>query len=646
MWQSTPHEIREKLPDFQELEFASGALIGSQYRIERKLGGGGMGVVYKCQDIALQRTVAIKFLQPHLASTHRGLVRLQQEARALSKLTDPSIIKVHHLSRSTDSVPPYLVMDFLEGRSLAETIKAEHPLEIDRCLRIMIAIADGLSHAHRLGIVHRDLKPANIMLVIEDGYETPKILDFGMAKILYAMDVAEQNLTRTGEVFGTPAYMSPEQALGKTVDDRTDQYSLGCMLFECLTGTTPHVGTTAMETMIRHVTEEVDRLSQASLGKRFPARLEVLVQRLLCKDPSKRYRNMDEVRDELRMILNKDPEPKSAMAESGAQSRPDRRMRLALLAIASILLVAIAAGAFIWSWRQVQSQRNLQLAAEKRQSVATLEPMPITLKMLIRGELRETPDLSDPDFSDAAASFLHYTAKHTYAENVNLHNARFSYLSDQGLAAIERMPNVRCLDLTKCEYIGDEGVKHLLKFNLLVLDLSRTNVTDAVLVILRPMKSLTSLSFADDSAITDRAMKELQYFPTLSRINLDQSSVDAKGLADIAKCKSLKYLELMHLHVSNGLAPLQALPALEDLDLSATDINDDDLKELIPIGSLRKLAIKSTGISPRGLEILKHMKQLKQISLLDALRLNKVQIDDLKRALPNCHIHCDDDDPE
>jgi hypothetical protein len=643
MWQSTPPEVRDKAPDFEALDFEPGTLIGTQYRIERKLGGGGMGVVYKCHDIALQRTVAIKFLQPHLAGTHRGLVRLQQEARALSKLTDPSIIKVHHLSRSADSVPPYLVMDFLEGRSLAEVIKAEHTLDIDRCLRIMIEIADGLSHAHRLGIVHRDLKPANIMLVLQNGRETAKILDFGMAKILYALDQPEPNLTRTGEIFGTPAYMSPEQALGKTVDDRTDQYSLGCMLFECLTGTTPHVGGTAMETMIRHVTEEVDPLSQASLGKRFSPRLEALVHRLLCKDPSRRFRNMGEVRDELHMILNKVPGYSETAADTPAAERREgaRKIHLMLMAIVVGILFGITAGAYF-----VQPQKQVQLAAEKKQRAASVEPIPVTLKMLIRGELHDVPDSSDPDFSEAAKEFLRYTEKHTYAENVCLHNERFSYLSDQGLAAIERMPNVRCLDLTKCEYIGDDGLKHLLKFKLLTLDLTRTNVTDGALITLRPMKSLVSLAFTEDSGITNRGMKELQYFPRLARIDLEKTGVDANGLADIAKCKSLRILELQHLRISNGLAALQALPDLQDLDLSGTDIVDKDLEALVPIKSLRKVAIKSTAITAGGLETLKRMRQLKQISLLDALRLNKTEIDDLKRAMPKCHIRCDADDPD
>jgi hypothetical protein len=189
-------------------------------------------------------------------------------------------------------------------------------------------------------------------------------------------------------------------------------------------------------------------------------------------------------------------------------------------------------------------------------------------------------------------------------------------------------------------------VKHLLKFKLLMLDLSRTNVTDGVLITLRPMKSLASLAFTEDSAITNRGMKELQYFPHLIRIDLEKTGVDAKGLADIAKCKSLRTLELQHLRVSNGLAALQALPDLQDLDLSGTDIVDKDLEALVPIKSLRRVAIKSTGITGAGLEIFKRMRQLKQISLLDALRLNKTQIDDLKLAMPKCHVRCDADDPD
>jgi hypothetical protein len=141
-------------------------------------------------------------------------------------------------------------------------------------------------------------------------------------------------------------------------------------------------------------------------------------------------------------------------------------------------------------------------------------------------------------------------------------------------------------------------------------------------------------------------MKELQYFPNLVRIGLSKTSVDANGLADITKCKTLKILDLQHLRIRNGLAVLQALPELQDIDLSGTDIVDSDLDALVPIKSLRKVTIKSTGITARGLETLARMQQLKQICLLDALRLNKAQIDDLKRAMPKCHIRCDADDPD
>jgi len=646
MWQTSgSEETREQVAERNALEFAPGTLIGLQYRIDRKLGGGGMGVVYKCQDLAMDRTVAIKFLQPHLASTHRGLIRLQQEARALSKLTDASIVKVHHFSRSSETAPPYLVMDFLEGKSLAEIIEAERCIELDRCLRIMIQVADGLAHAHRLGIVHRDLKPANIMLVVENGRETAKILDFGMAKILYSMDQMDEHLTRTGEVFGTPAYMSPEQTLGKTVDDRTDQYSLGCMLFECLAGTTPHVGTTAMETMIRHVTHDVDPLSQASLGKKFPARVETLVHRLLSKDPSKRYLSMEEVRDELFRALNKTPECSDTRVLAGTVVPGKHSKAMKIIVLSTGLLMVCAVGIGFLSVQQSREQAK-HAAAEQVLHSQPATPYPVTLKMVIRGQLHEAPDPTDPYFADAASSMLRYTADHMYAEKVALKRGRFAYLTDQGLAAIQRMPNVRDVELTRCEYIGDQGIKHLLKFNLRSLDVSFTSVTDGVLAILRPMKSLESLSFVDDGAITNAGMKELQYFPHLWCLNLDRTSVNSQGLADIAKCKSLKVIKLNHLNVAGGLSELQALPVLGILDLSSCDIHDQDLKALVPMSRLRNLSLKSAQITEKGLETLKRMKQLKHMSVFNVSGINKAQIDDLQKALPNCHVRCDEDDPE
>jgi TolB-like protein len=269
---------------------SKGDLIAGKYRIVDEIGRGGMGIVDKAEDIVLQRTVALKFLPAQWTADPEARERFVHEARAASALDHPNICNIHEIGEAADD-RMYIAMAFYEGESLREKIK-QGPLKQEEALGIAIQAATGMAKAHQKGIVHRDIKPANL-LVTSDG--VVKVVDFGLAKL-----AGQVKLTREGTTVGTVAYMSPEQAKGEAVDQRTDIWSLGVVLYEMLAGGLPFKGDYE-QTLIHSILErEPERLSR--LRKDLPAGLENIVFKALAKKPADRYQSMDELVEDLRSV--------------------------------------------------------------------------------------------------------------------------------------------------------------------------------------------------------------------------------------------------------------------------------------------------------------------------------------------------------
>lgn len=226
-----------------------GGIFADRYEIIARLGGGGMSTVYKARHTHMDKIVAIKVLQTNVGNTAESIKRFQLEAKATSKLEHPNVISIFDFGVNEDG-RPYMVMEYLEGVSLSDLLDKKGRLPVNGLKEIFVPVCEGLTHAHQNGIVHRDLKPGNIMLAkTQNGGVNVKIVDFGLAKLVNS----EQKLTQTGETFGSPLYMSPEQCLGKQLDQRADIYSLGCVLFECLTGQPPFVGASVIDTFNKHL---------------------------------------------------------------------------------------------------------------------------------------------------------------------------------------------------------------------------------------------------------------------------------------------------------------------------------------------------------------------------------------------------------
>lgn len=275
----------------------AGQTVGGKYEVLEQIGAGGWSVVYKAKQVGLTRLVCLKVLHPHLTSDPEKVLRFQREAEAASAVISQNVAAVFDYGVLPQG-QPYLVLEYLDGTSLADILHAQGTLTVERLIPIFLQALNGLAAAHEKGVVHRDIKPSN--LFIADG-STVKILDFGLAKLTTPESDQISNLTQTGQTLGTPSYMSPEQCSGLDIDHRSDIYSLGCVMYEALTGRPPFSGRNAFECMQKHVNETPPRFAEVEGAPKVQEPIELAVMRALQKDPGSRYQSVGEFKSALRL---------------------------------------------------------------------------------------------------------------------------------------------------------------------------------------------------------------------------------------------------------------------------------------------------------------------------------------------------------
>lgn len=283
--------------DLVELDPAVIFSFGDRYEVEAVIASGGMSILYQARHKMLNRSVAIKVMDPQMAKNHSAVKRFQQEAQLICQMSHPNVVRVHDFG-SNSSGQPFIVMDYLTGRTITQILDEEGQISWDRARNIFLQLASGLSHAHKLGVIHRDIKPTNVVVTQDEfGGEQATIVDFGIAKM--STPDSREKFTLHGETVGTPMYMSPEQCRGSEVDYRTDVYSLGTLMFETLTGKTPFIASSAFEMRQMIVTAPAPKLADIRPDLIVPPICESIVKRCLQKDPSLRFQNLDELISEL-----------------------------------------------------------------------------------------------------------------------------------------------------------------------------------------------------------------------------------------------------------------------------------------------------------------------------------------------------------
>lgn len=648
--------------------FKQGDRLADKYEFISVIGSGGMGIIYKARQALLDKTVAIKMLHPHLMNSG-ALIRFHREAKAASSLSHINLVGVHDFG-TTDSGQPYMVMDYVDGKSLADIIKERGRLPVKESIDVAMQVASGLAHLHQKGILHRDLKPSNIMLT-DSGVDVPvaRILDFGIAKIVEGEDA--QTLTKTGDVFGSPLYMSPEQGTGGGLDSRSDYYSLGCLIFESLVGTPPHVGKTALETVLLHMNEDAPTLKQASLGVEFPASLESTVARLLKRNPDDRYQSLVDLMEDLTIVKE---EVTGTTAGSDTLSRRDLRELASAPASGKAKKESFWDSSKAAAFRKYLEEHTLLIVFTCLTAFLVLGAFMVALTNFnnspaVTHEKEIHPDL---DYGKRALS-------HDEAEGSDLHELmkervrkdsknfyfglRTSSLDDRDIPLFKICKNLRVLDIESNEIKGHTLGELAGLPDLQTLRLDDNPIDDDALIEINKLIGLRELRLSQ-TRISGNGLRHLTALKNLSILSLGNSNITSDSLRYLSQLKSLKDLDLKQnrMVTDEGLEHLTKIPGLSTIDLTRTGVRGSGLLHLAKLPNLKTLVIKHT-LMPESMfigfgklsrlknldlesgrfdaENLRHLyglKKLEDLNLSGCRGISSEAVDEFKRHLPACRI--------
>lgn len=576
-------------------DFQSGQILQERYRIIRLLGKGGMGSVYLVEQIYLKQKLALKTLS-NQGFGELALRRFQKEAQAASKLSHPNLVQAHEFGVLNNG-QPYFTMDFVEGPSLAEYSKAKGTLSEDEALEIFIPVCFGLAYAHDQRVVHRDLKPSNIMLAKssdEKSQFTAKVVDFGIAKLTDNEQGKSVMLTKTGEVFGTPLYMSPEQCLGSGVDHRSDIYSLACVLFECLTGAPPFSGENALSLMMKHQSEGVPSLKEGSLGKEFSPLLEQVIAKALQKDPAERYQSLYEMASELSLLKQPEIETrptfllkKTEVKTEALQNAPlDRLKILGLVSISSVFFLFLGGVLALQFVPRATPQIKELPESNSTQSIAG-----IGMQTFYNGTEKNERLFDFPQHSIGRIRYsvpgAHQWKEIDAAGSVRIPKGALLWLEINDFLFYNYPQSLLCFgdtDISVLQINFEQNVKDVM--------VNQEAAYDSAMAICGHWKNLTKVGMKQ-GYVTDIGIECLKELPYLNALQINRSHATSKSVGKLRNFDSLVELELAGVKGSKELVPRIAKnKVIIGLNLSEDDLDDQHILKLSELKSLHILQLR------------------------------------------------------
>ena len=618
-----------------------GQIILEKFHIIELLGRGGMGSVYRVEHLLVNRMYALKCLSK-TQTNDAGWRRFQNEAKAAHMLDHSNLIRVYEFGLLPGG-QPFFLMEFVDGPTLADEIKKHGHLELKRALRIFIHVAFAIQYAHEHKVIHRDLKPSNIMLAkshYEQEPELVKVVDFGIAKLTGVDEFNQQTLTKTGEIFGSPLYMSPEQCIGVAVDHRSDLYSLGCVFYETLTGAPPFIGDSALSTMLKHQSDSALSLKEASLGEEFPQEMERIIEKTLSKDPNDRYQTAKALAEDLidlEKALSGDPVPAFKVALGTAAQKLEAKKETLIRLPNAFAMLGFGALTFILglglSYLVLNQKADITLSnftskcfdfsRDERDAAASLKPVPDAKPVtkffsskkgkFLEFHFPENESLGFIEQKDGTHQIARGLVRVPLSEPVGLHTSDF-LLQNPELMKGFRPDDLSVLDFGGSRRLKTEIFPYLEKLTgLVILNVSGTDFGDSEIQLLRRMKKLRYLNLSTtnvsckallkspiignlnclDVTCTDDArmvIAAVNRLPNLKQLVMGAALISDEDMKALSRSKSLKIICLaQNMVTEKGIAQLVPLKTLEWLDLSSTNVSSQVCKSAAQMPNLRML---------------------------------------------------------